>query len=496
MSHLLKSLAGQTVVYGLGTIVPRFLNYLLTPILTYGFAAAQFGINSELFSYISFLNVIFTYGMETTFFNFNSKLDNKQEVYNNSLLCLLISTFIFSFILLIFSSWIADWLTTPNAKYLPTFIVWSILIIASDALAAIPFAKLRAENKALQFSLLKLMNVSITFFLTLFFLKICKNSYENSEATFYATIYNPEIGIGYSFLSLLISNVITLFFLSKQFFQIEFKMNFELVKEMLTYTWPLVILGLAAMVNDTLDKILIKRLMTDKAEAQVAQGIYGACNKIAVLMSIVIQAFRFAAEPYFFSKSKDKDSKQTYSMVMKYFFIFCLLLFLGISLNLDWLKYIVGKEYRIGLGVVPILLIAYLFLGVVYNLSIWYKLSGQTKFGAVISVFGALITLLINILFVPEFSYMACAWATFAAYAGMMVLSYLLGQKYFPIKYNIRAITVYSIFALTLCFISGFLNSIESFGMRLFLNNLMIAIFVFVVYKLEFDNLKKINSNA
>ena len=236
--------------------------------------------------------------------------------------------------------------------------------------------------------------------------------------------------------------------------------------------------------------------MHDKAAAQVAQGIYGGCNKIAVLMSIFIQAFRFASEPFFFGKAKEKDSKQTYAIVMKYFVIFCLLLFLGTTLNLDWIKYIVGKEYRSGMAVVPILLMAYLCLGVMYNLSIWYKLSGKTKFGAIIALSGASITILINVVFIPKYSYMACAWATFAAYSGMMVLSYFLGQKYFPIKYNIRAMTVYTIITLALYFVAGTYANMENTGLKLLLNNLLILLFVWVIYKLEFDNLKKLNANG
>ncbi|MEI6021900.1 MAG: oligosaccharide flippase family protein, partial [Bacteroidota bacterium] len=480
MSNPLKKLAGQTAVYGLGTILPRLINFLLNPFLTYTFAAAEFGINNELFSYISFMNVIFTYGMETTFFNFSSKMQNKEEVYNTSFMSLLFSTAVFSLLLLAFASQIANGLSTPNAVYLPQFIVWSILIIASDAIAIIPFARLRSENKAMHFSILKLVNVCVTFGLTIFFLKVCKGSYDACEDNFYAALYNPQIGIGYSFLALLISNCLTLILLSKQFMRVQFMLNKALLKEMLIYAWPLVILGLAAMVNDTLDKIIIKTLMADKAAAQVAQGIYGGCNKIAVLMSIFIQAFRFASEPFFFGKAKEKDSKQTYAIVMKYFVIFCLLLFLGTTLNLDWIKYIVGKEYRSGMAVVPILLMAYLCLGVMYNLSIWYKLSGKTKFGAIIALSGASITILINVVFIPKYSYMACAWATFAAYSSMMVLSYFLGQKYFPIKYNIRAMTVYAIITLALYFVAGTYANMQNIGLKLLLNNLLILLFVWV----------------
>ena len=496
MSNPLKKLAGQTVVYGLGTILPRFLNYFLTPILTRAFIPAEYGIHSELYSYISFLNVIFTYGMETTFFNFNSRLENKQDVYNTALVSLIGSSIIFSLILIIFASTIGGFLSTPNANYSTEFIIWCIFTIATDAVMSVPFAKLRAENKALRFSVLKLVNVIVNFALTVFFISVCKSAYDNHDGSFYADLYKPEIGIGYCFLANMIANIFTLLLLSKQILSVRLNLNVELLKEMLRYTWPLIILGFAGMINETLDRIILKKLMVDKAEAQIAQGIYGACYKIAILMTIFVQAFRFAAEPFFFGKAKEKDSKKMYAIVMKYFVIFCLLLFLGTLLNLDWIKEIIDEPYWSGLKVVPILLLANLCLGVVYNLSIWYKLSGQTKYGAYISISGAVITILINVIFVPKYSYLACAWATLAAYGGMMILSYLLGQKHFPIKYNVRAMMVYSAITIGLYLLSLTYSSMENFVLKIILNNLLIGIFVWVVYKLEINNLKKITTNV
>jgi O-antigen/teichoic acid export membrane protein len=494
VSNPLKKLAGQTVIYGLGTILPRLINYLLTPLLTYIFTPAEYGINSELYALISFLNVVFTYGMETTFFNFNSKLENKTTVYNTALVSVLLSTAVFTLLLVLFSGQIAEGLSTPSTVYLPKFIIWCVLIIASDALLAIPFAKLRAENKALEFSLMKLGNVVVNFGLTYFLLVMCRESFEQGETGFKASLYNPDIGIGYAFLANLIANLLSLLALSRMYFGLSFNIDFALLKDMLFYAWPLLILGLAGMVNETLDRIILKKLMPDKEEAQIAQGIYGACYKIAILMTIFIQAFRYAAEPFFFSKAKEKDSKQTYAIVMKYFVIFCLFLFLGTMLNLDWIQYFIGEEFRAGLHVVPILLGANLCLGIVYNLSIWYKLSGKTRFGAIVSITGAAITILLNILFVPKFGYTASAWATLAAYAGMMLFSYFLGQKYFPIKYNFRALFVYSLIALGLYFVSALFKGVESFYLRQLLNNLLILLFAFIIYKLELNTIKKLSS--
>lgn len=496
MSGGLKKLAGQTVVYGLGTIVPRFLNYLLTPFLTYGFTAAEFGINSELYAYISFLNVIFTYGMETAYFNFSNKLENKHEVFSTAMISVLSSSVVFSMLLLLFSGGIAGTLSTPNANYPKAFITWSILIIASDAIMSIPFAKLRSENRAVFFSVLKLLNVIINFSVTIFFVSFCREAYEHQEQNFFATIYDPEIGIGYAFLANLIANLITLLLLSKEIFSIQFSLNVELLKEMLSYAWPLLILGLAGMVNETLDRIILKKLLVDKSEAQIAQGIYGACYKIAILMTIFIQAFRFAAEPFFFGKSKEKDAHRSYAIIMKYFVVFCLFIFLGTTMNLEWIQYFIGENFRSGLKVVPILLLANLCLGVVYNLSIWYKLSGQTKFGAMIAIAGALITVVVNVIFVPDHSYVASAWATLAAYFGMMVMSYILGQKYFPIKYNLRAIFVYSALAIGLYLISLTYSNMNSVLLKLFLNNLLVIVFAWLVYKLEISAIQKLRSNA
>lgn len=434
--------------------------------------------------------------METTFFNFNSKLENKQEVYNTALVTLLCSSVVFSLILIACSSLIGDYLSTPNATYTSTFIMWCIGTMAFDAMMSIPFAKLRAENKALRFSLLKLFNVVVNFVLTVFFISICKKAYDGCEENFFANLYKPEIGIGYCFLSNFIANGLTLLLVSNEYLSIRFKINKELLTDMLKYTWPLIILGFAGMINETLDRIILKKLMPDKAEAQVAQGIYGACYKIAILMTIFVQAFRFAAEPFFFGKAKEKDSKKTYAFVMKYFVIFCLLLFLGTLLNLDWIKKLIAENYWEGLKVVPILLLANLCLGVMYNLSIWYKLSGKTKFGAIISVSGAVITIVINLIFVPTYSYVACAWATLAAYGGMMCLSYFLGQKYFPIKYNIRAMMVYTSITLGLYLLSRTYSDMESTFVKVVLNNLLIGIFVWVIYKLEINNLKKLQANV
>ncbi len=484
----IKKLAGQTLVYGLGTILPRFLNYLLTPLLTYIFQKpVEYGVNSEIYAYIAFLNVIFTYGMETAFFNFSSKHENKMAVYNTALSSILISSCCFSLLLFLFSKPIADWLNYPDKL---NYIYWTILIIATDAIMAIPFARLRLSNKATQFALIKSGNVFVNISLHVFFFVFCKNAYENNENNMLASFYNPQIGIGYSFLSNLLANLFSLLLLAPQFKDFRISINYELLKKMLGYAWPLLILGLAGMVNETFDRIILKKLLPPDV-GQHAQGVYGACYKIAILMTVFIQAFRYAAEPFFFNQAKEKDSKKVYAFVMKVFVIFCSFLFLATMMNLPWLKYFVSAPYWEGLSVVPVLLIANLFLGVYFNLSIWYKLTGQTKYGAIITIIGAVITLIINFAFVPVYGYHASAWATLAAYGSMVIISYILGQKHYPVKYNIRAISFFFALALTLYFFSYLWQGLENKYLRLILNNLLVALFAFLFYKLDFSNLKK-----
>ena len=481
------------MIYGLGTILPRFLNYLLTPLLTYIFQKpVDYGVNSEIYAYIAFLNVIFTYGMETAFFNFSSKRENKEDVYNTALSSILLSTAVFSMLMFVFSGSIASWLQYPDKI---NYIYWTILILATDAVMAIPFARLRLSNKAIHFALIKAANVFVNISLHVFFFVFCKNAYESNSDSALASLYKPEIGIGYAFLSNLIANLFSLLLLAPQLKDFRFQINKILWMEMFSYAWPLLILGLAGMVNETFDRIIIKKLLPENL-GQHAQGIYGACYKISILMTVFIQAFRYAAEPFFFNNAKNKDAKKTYAFVMKVFVIFCSFLFLVTMMNLPVLKYFISAPYWEGLSVVPVLLMANLFLGVYYNLSIWYKLTGQTKFGATITIIGACITLAINFAFVPQFSYNASAWATLAAYFSMALISYRLGQKHYPIKYNLRAMGVFFIIALVLYFLSMSWQQMESKYLRLFLNNLLVVFFVYLFCKLELPQIRTFKKNS
>jgi O-antigen/teichoic acid export membrane protein len=487
----LKKLLGQTAVYGLSTILARTANYLvLTPLYTYVFRnQAEFGINTEIYAFISFLNILLTYGMETAYFNFYSKREDKAGVYSTSLISLLFSSTFFLLLGLIFTPQLADWMDYSGQE---NFIVWMVVIICSDALMVIPFAKLRAQNNAGKFALIKTINIVINILLNLFFIVVCKNAHEENANSFFGKMYDPSIGIGYGFLSNVLANVITLVFLTKEFTAIEYRFDKKIWKDMILYALPLIVVGFAGMINETFDRIILGRMLPeDIARREV--GIYGACYKLSIIMTIFIQAFRFAAEPFFFNTAKDIDSKKTNAQVTKYFVIFCAFIFLGTMMNIHWLKFFISEPYWQGLAVVPILLIANLFLGVYYNLSIWYKLTEQTRFGAYLTIVGAVLTLAVNFIFIPKFSYMASAWATLISYGVMMVISYLIGKKHYPIKYNLRSMGFFFIVAVALYFISLLYKG--SFGdkvyMEVILNNILFLFFFWLFYKLEFPNLRK-----
>lgn len=493
MSNPLKKLAGQTVIYGLGSILPRIINYLFSLALTYIFKTpSELASNISFYSYISFVNIIFTYGMETAFFNFSNKLEDKNRVYSTALISIFCSTATLSLILCVFSQNIATLIHYPDNR---NFVVWCVLIVATDTIAALPFARLRLNNKAKRFTALKVINVIIYLTVSIFYLVFSKNAYENNEDSFLAHCYDPQIGIGYAFLAQLVANVFNLLFLTREFKGFAYIFDKALWKQLFNYAWPLLFLGLAGMINETFDRLILGELLPEEI-GKTELGIYGACYKIAILMTIFIQAFKYAAEPFFFNQAKDKNAKALNAVVMKYFVIFCAFLFLATMMNLEILKSVISAQYRSGLGVVPILLLANLFLGVYFNLSIWYKLTGQTKFGALITVTGAAITLAINFLFVPKFSYMASAWATFASYGAMMVISYFLGQKHYHVKYNLRAIGLFFFMALGFYFLSLLWKGMQWRIAELLLNNLLVFLFVYLFYKLEFPNLKKFKQLA
>jgi len=473
-----KQLFGQTGIYGLGTILPRFLNYLLTPLYTYLFSnPADYGINAELYAYISFFNVLFTYGMETAYFYFANKHFNPQKIFNTIYSSIVLSTFIFSFLLILFSKDI----TQALHYHTSIFVYWTIGILATDALLSIPFAYLRQQTKPLQFSILKISNVILNILFNLFFFLICKPEWEAGKESVWASLYKPEIGIGYSFLSNLLANVTSIFLMFPVLRKFRFEIDFALWKDIIMYALPLVIVGLAGMINETFDRIVLKYLLPQDV-AQAAQGIYGACYKISILMTLFIQAYRYAAEPFFFKVFKDTDAKNVYAQSTDVFIAFGLFIWLVTVLNVPVLQYFIGPSYRVGLNVVPILLTANLCLGIYFNLSFWYKLTGKTQYGAYLTLVGAVITLIINFMFVPRYSYLASAWATLAAYFTMMLLAYFLGQHYYKVNYPIKRI-LSNIFVVVILYILSNVIFFQSTLLKIVFNNLLILLFVLYLIK-------------
>lgn len=447
----IRQLASQTAIYGLSSIVGRFLNYLLVPIYTRAFLPVEFGIYTELYAYIAFAFVLFTYGMETAYFRFSEQYKSPR-VAGTALGSLLITTVVLTGILALTSGSIATALHLPGHQNL---IIWTALILGADALAAIPFAQLRAQNKALKFAAIKLVNIGINIGINLFFIVLCPYVLGNPGLEqFHAlihSIYDPSIGIGYIFIANLAASGMTLLLLYKELLFIRFGFDPALWKRMLRYAAPLIIVGLAGIINETLDRILLKFLLPGTPMENQAQiGIYGAAYKLSILMTLFVQAYRYAAEPFFFAQASKTDARQTYATTLKFFAIAGAVVFLGILLYLDIVKYFLGGNFHEGLHVVPILLMANLFLGIYYNLSIWYKLTDKTLLGAWVTIGGAIVTIALNVLLIPVIGYEGSAWATLACYASMTVASYFLAMKYYPVQYPIRRIALYILTALAI----------------------------------------------
>ena len=387
----------------------------------------------------------------------------------------------------VFSNELATYINYPdNSEY----VVWFAFIVGLDAISSISLAKLRIENKAFKFALINILTIAVFVGLNFFWLWYCLPQYEAGNRNWIVTtLYSPSIGIGYVFLANLFASALKFILLSPAIFSMKFHLHFALLKQMLKYGAPLLIASLAIIINETADKIMLKWILLDDLGVKGATeqvGIYGACYKLSIIISLFIQAFRYAAEPFFFSQEKDKDSKKTYATIMKYFVIVCSIIFLGVTFYLDIFKYFIpSEEYWVGLNVVPILLFANIFLGIFYNLSIWYKLSEQTKYGAIIASIGAIITITVNYFFISSMGYLASAWATFICYGSMVVISYFLGQKYYKIDYPVVRILGYLFTAAALYYISDILNDGSSMFLKYVLNTGLLLGFLAFVFVLE-----------
>jgi len=489
----IKKLAGQTVWYGFSSIFGRFLNYLLTPLLVTIFASGDYGKISTLFTIAAFLNIVYTYGLETSYFRFSS-IEPEQKVYNTCSSSLFITTAFFSVILLFFTQSIAGFLEMPDN---PEFIKWVIIIVALDTLSVMPFAKLRFEGRPRKFAAIKVLNILINIGFVVFFLVVCKNAHESNANNFFSTLYNPKINIGYVIIANLIASGITLLLLSKEIMQFRFRLSPGFWKKLMQYSWPLIIVGFGGIINETIDRIMLLKLYPGTTEEAFSQsGIYSANYKLAIVIVLFIQAFRMGAEPFFFKQSTSDNAQRTYAKVMKFFVITCCFCFLGVTLFLDIWKYFMGtahKEYYTGLKVVPLLMTAKIFLGIYYNLSIWYKLKDRNLTGAWITLGGAAITILFNWFFIPVLGYMACAIATVLCYGFMMVVSYSLGQKHYPVPYATKKILAYIavcllLFGIHQAFLLADLNHWINRGAAV----LLIGLFSLLVFNVERKELQKL----
>ena len=480
----LKSLAKDTAIYGLSSIVARFINYLLVPIQTARFAASggEYGIITNVYAYVSLLIILLTFGMETTFFRFMSKEgEDPRKVYSTALTMVMMTSLISAVLLMMFLYPIA---TAVGYADHPEYVAVMYVTVAIDAFMAIPFAYLRYLHKPLRFALLKIINIVLNITLNLLYLIVLPALRLNPFG-----IYDEQftLDVAFVFYINLFCTCTTLLMLWKEWASQPFKIDKNTCKRMLSYTWPLLVMGLAGQLNQAASQILFPYLFDGSQEEARAQlGIYGACIKIAMIMVMITQAFRFAYEPFVFGKSKDKDNRDTYAQAMKFYLIFTLLAFLVVMGYLDILKYLIGESYWDGLRVVPIIMAAEIMFGVFFNLSFWYKLTDRTIWGAYFSGIGAVVLITIDILLIPRFSYMACAWAGFAAYATSMLLSYFIGQRYYPIAYPIRQMSAYVLLTLVLFMAMQYAGSVLPLWASLIVNTLLIAVFVAYLVKKDF----------
>ncbi|MGB4497441.1 MAG: polysaccharide biosynthesis C-terminal domain-containing protein [Methylococcaceae bacterium] len=476
---MLKKLLSQTAIYGLSSIFGRFLNYLLVPLYTYYFTASQYGVVSEFYAYSGFLSVFLLLGFETGYFRFRS--DN-EKAYSTGLSFILVLNLSIFALLTALNSMISSAL---NYAQHSEYILYFALILTFDAIAALPFAKLRAENRALRFASIKIFEILLTVALSLFFIVLCPKL-QTQNLSWLHFVYSPEIGVGYIFLANLIASGSKFLFLMPQLKGLNAGFDLQLFKKMARYSLPIVVIGFAGIINEMLDRALLKYLLPYDTATNLAQlGIYSACYKLSILMTLFIQAFRYAAEPFFFSYAKNSDAKLIYARVLHYFTIFCVFIFLLVTLYLDFFKYFIGEEFRAGLHVVPILLLANLFLGIYVNLSIWYKLSDRTLIGAGVSLFGSSLTIILNFYWIPKFGFTGSAYATLVCYAAMAILSYFLGQKFYRVNYNVKGVLGYLSLGVILYFANVQLQPLLNWKIG-YLSTMLMLLFLLATILFEY----------
>lgn len=477
-----KTLAKETAIYGLSSILGKFLNWCLVPLYTYKLAtSADYGIVTNMYAWTAFCLVILTYGMETGLFRFvNDERENPDNVYGTILTTVGFTSLLFAVGVSLGSDGIASWLGYGSH---PEYITMMAVTVAIDAVAAIPFAHLRYRKKALAFAMLKFVFVLLNIAFNLFFLVLCPYL-AKAHPAWVAWFFRPDYGVGYVFLANLLSTVLQTCCLLPLLGLRKFTYDKALLRRVLHYSLPLLLLGVVGIINQTVDKMLMPFLFESRAIGQAQLGVYGACFKVAMVMMMFTQAFRYAYEPYVFAKNKDADSRQAYADTMKFFIITSLLIFLGMMAYLDVLKYIIREDYWEGLVIVPVILVSYIFQGVYFNLSMWYKLIDRTYFGAIMSLVGCIIDVALLVLLVPRIGYMGAAVAALCAYSGIMLLSYFLGQKYMPVPYPIKDIVRYTVLAAAVYAVIAFARTPYTWANYLINTG---AVLVYLVYMIRKD---------
>ena len=482
MAQQMRKLAKETAMYGVSSILGKFLNWMMVPLYTYVLASpADYGIVTNLYAWTALLLVMLTYGMETGFLRFANK--NKEEagkVYSTTLIAVGVTSTIFALMCIIFSHPIAVALGYPDHS---EFIAMLGTTVALDAFGCIPYVYLRFKNRPVKFVALNLFAIFVNIFFNIFFLVICPWLMTKAP-NLISWFYNPNYGVGYVFIANIFSTASVTIALLFDVFVVKFEFDKELLKKMLKYSLPLVVLGIAGTMNQTLDKILFKILMPGvKGAAEL--GIYGATSKIALVMLMFTQAFRYSYEPFIFAQKKDKNSLEAYADAMKFYILFALFIFLGMVLYMDIFKYVIQHNYWVGLKVVTIVLFYFILQGIFFNLSLWYKLTDKTMYGAWFSILGTFIIVVLNILLVPRYSYMGCAWAAFSCYFVIMVVSYYFGQKNMPIKYDLKTIGLYTAVTLLFYVISLFIKTPYTV-VNVMLKSVLMVAFLILLVKRDF----------
>lgn len=479
--------------YGLSSIAARFINYLLTPYLTATLTGVAYGEMSLVYALLPFLNIIFTYGLETAFFRFSSDRQKQKAVYDTASISLIVSTVVLTGLMVLFNNVFAGLIGLHQH---PEYFTWAAFIIGFDALSTLAFARLRFDGRPVKFATVRIAGILINIGFTYFFLSVCPRIQQEAPNSFIGTFYNANNRVGYVILANLIQSAATFIMLSKEFFQFRWRFDKALWKDIILYSAPLILAGFAGMINETFDRIMLRWWSPAPNEAAAAfeVGVYSACYKLSILITLFIQAFRMGAEPFFFRQAQEQAPQRTYARVMKFFVITICFMFLAVALFLDlWKHFIQNPAQWEGLRVVPVLLLANMFLGVYYNLSIWYKLTNKTGAGARITGIGAAITLAVNYLFIPRFGYMACAWATFFCYGSMMVVSYRWGQKAYPVPYATKKLIAYFVITLMLY---GIHSAFEWMGLHVWFNHLfglmLIALFGWFILNVERKELARL----